>query len=99
VATGVTEHQRFAAFLRPPPNGRTPWVVSGASWNETFLSRLLDGHALVPGLTDLCAGQVGSGDASIVHELNRYRERSDLPSALPVRLWTLDVVLAGYASA
>jgi hypothetical protein len=34
-----------------------------------------------------------------VHELNRYRERSDLPSALPVRLWTLDVVLAGYASA
>jgi hypothetical protein len=91
--------QRFAAFLRPPPDGRAPWVVSGASWDETLLGRLVDGHDPAPGLVDLCTDKVSSGDASILHELYRYRERTDLPSATPVPLWTVDALLDGYASA
>lgn len=44
-----------------------------------------------------CSNEIGGGDASILHELYRYRSRTDLPGALPVRLWTLDRGLAAYA--
>lgn len=72
-------------------------MVSGVSWDATFLRRLVDGHDSIPGLTDLCTQEVGSGDASILHERNRYRDRSDLPSGQPVRLWTLDSSLGAHA--
>lgn len=88
----------FTGFLRASLEGVAPWVVSGASWDETFLRRLLDGHGSLPGLVELSSEKLGSGDVSILHELDRYRRRSDLPSKLPVRLWTLDGQLAAYAS-
>ena len=63
----------------------------------TFLRRLVDGHGTRPPLVDLCLTEIGVGDASILHELDRYRSRSDLPSKLPVRLWTLDIHMAAHA--
>lgn len=89
--------RRFAGYLRSSLAGEAPWVVSGASWNEDFLRRLVDGHGTRPGLEGLCLTQVGSGDASILHELDRFRGRVDLPSQLPIRLWTLDAQLKAHA--
>ncbi len=71
-------------------------MVSGASWDESFLRALLNGDSTRPTLEQLCADSVGSGDTSILLELQRYRERTDLPSGLPIRLWTLDAKLAAY---
>ncbi len=87
----------FVRLLRSAVQRQAPWVIAGASWDEDFLARVVDGHAQLPGLVDLCTSGVGSGDASILAELQHYRERSDLPSALPVRLWTLDASLQAYS--
>ncbi len=73
----------FAAFLRASIDGAAPWVVSGASWDESFLRALLDGNGVRPTFEQLCASGVGSGDTSILLELQRYRSRVDLPSELP----------------
>lgn len=89
--------ERFVGFLRAAVENKSPWVVSGASWDEAFLAGLLDGDDHRPGLVDLTTWGVGSGDVSILLELQRYRARTDLPSALPVRLWTLDAGPAAYA--
>lgn len=89
--------QRFIEFLRAAVVSTSPWVVSGASWDGGFLTALLDGDDQRPGLLDLAIAGLGSGDASILLELHRYRSRTDLSSALPVWLWTLDEDLAAYA--
>lgn len=88
----------FATFLRASVDGAAPWVVSGASWDDSFLRALLDGDQTRPSLEELCASGGGSGDSSILLELQRYRARTDLPSSLPIRLWTLDRSLRSYAS-
>lgn len=88
---------RFVGMLRASLDGRAPWLVSGAGWDDDFLTGMLAGKHQLPGLVDLCSNEIGSGDASILHELYRYRSRTDLPGALPVRLWTLDRGLAAYA--
>jgi hypothetical protein len=92
-----TRASRFCDFLDRSLRGEAPWVVSGVPWDGSFLSRLINGDGGLPALTELCVSQVGSGDASILLELSSYRERADIPSAMPVRLWTLDAGLAAYA--
>ena len=87
---------RFADFLRQSLSGTPPWVVSDATWDAGFLDELVQGHAHRPGLVDLCSGGVGTGDGSILLELERYRKRSDVPSGLPVELWSLDEGLRAY---
>lgn len=84
-------------FLRRALDDVAPWVVSGSAWDASFLRELVDGDAQRPGLVDLCGQEVGAGDVSILLELRRYRARSDVPSGLPVRLWTLDLGLRAYA--
>ncbi len=88
--------ERFADFLRQSLSGRPPWVVSGAIWDAVFLSELVEGHQERPGMVDLSSGGVGAGDGSILLELERYRQRSDVPSKLPVELWSLDQGLQAY---
>ena len=88
---------QFSLFLSRSLTGEAPWVVSGIPWDSPFLHRIVGGHEVLPTLVDFCTAQVGGGDASILHELSSYRQRADLPSALPVRLWTLDAGLASYA--
>ena len=87
----------FADMLRSSLRGKAPWVVSGASWDVDFLEQLVDGHPGRPGLVDLCQQGVGTGDGSILLEVERYRQRSDLPSALPVELWSLDAGLQAWS--
>lgn len=82
-------------FLRRSLFATPPWVVSGASWDAGFLEDLLTGAARRPGMVDLCVRGVGTGDASILLEIERFRARTDLPSGLPVELWTLDRALRG----
>ena len=89
--------ERFTALLHSSLGNQAPWVVSGTTWDQVFLRDLLDGHASRPGMIELCTTAVGTGDGSILLELERYRSRSDVPSALPVRLWTLDQGLQAYA--
>lgn len=87
----------FADILKMSLRDAAPWVVSGASWDRDFLRQLVDGHSLRPGMVVLCQSGVGTGDGSILLELEGYRQRSDLPSGLPVGLWSLDEGLQAYA--
>jgi hypothetical protein len=87
---------RFAEMLSMSLQGQTPWVVSGTIWDPAFLGELVEGHTLRPGMVDLCTTGVGTGDGSILLEVERYRQRSDLPSGLPVELWSLDKGLQAY---
>lgn len=90
---------RFVKFLRRSLQGAPPWVVSGMVWDEGFLAGLLDGddQAYVPGLVDLATQQVGAGDAAILHEVQRYRARVDIPSGQTVTIWSLDAGLSAHA--
>lgn len=88
--------ERFVRFLRQSLSGQPPWVVSGATWDAGFLAELVEGHERRPGMVDLSSGGVGAGDGSILLELERYRQRSDVPSRLPVELWSLDAGLQAY---
>lgn len=88
--------ERFADFLRSSLSGTPPWVVSGATWDGPFLADLVEGHEQRPGIVDLSSTGVGAGDGSILLELERYRQRSDVPTKLPVELWSLDQGLQAY---
>ncbi len=90
---------RFEGFLRRSLDGKPPWVVSGASWDSAFLRELVDGHPRRPGMVALCTSRVGTGDGSILLEVERYRQRSDVPSAVPIELWSLDQGLSTYGAA
>lgn len=88
---------RLADILRQSLTGTPPWVVSGTTWDADFLEHLLQGrHPHRPGMVDLCSTGMGTGDGSILLELERYRQRSDVPSGLPVELWSLDTALDAY---
>lgn len=88
--------EHFVRFLRQSLVGQPPWVVSGATWDAGFLAELVEGHERRPGMVDLSSRRVGAGDASILLELERYRQRSDVPSQLPVELWSLEAGLQAY---
>lgn len=84
----------FETFLRQSLSATPPWVVSGAPWDIGFLDGLLTGHTRRPGMVDLCDRGVGTGDGSILLEVERFRQRADLPSNLPIELWSLDRALS-----
>jgi hypothetical protein len=46
-------------------------------------------------LIDFAMTGIGSGDASLLMEMDRYRAK--VPSATPIRLWSLDVLLSSHA--
>lgn len=87
---------QLANFLRRSISGQPPWVVSGARWDTDYLQALVEGNDRL-GLVDFATQGIGSGDASILLEIDRYRARTDLPSGQPVRLWTLDASLAAHS--
>lgn len=90
---------RFESFLRQSLDGKPPWVVSGAIWDIEFLRELVEGHPRRPSMVTLCTAQVGTGDGSILLEVERFRQRSDVPSAIPIELWSLDGGLAAHGAA
>lgn len=82
--------EQFAGILGQSLKGQTPWVVSGTTWNADFLAELVQGSAHRQGMVDLCTGGVGTGDGAILLEVERFRQRIDLPRGRPIELWTLD---------
>lgn len=78
---------------------KQPWALSRAEWDEQTLQQLVDGHLLVLGLVQLAADKVGAGDAAILHELQRFRTRVDVPSQIPLEIWTKDGALGRAAAA
>jgi hypothetical protein len=87
--------QRFVDWLQRALTTTAPLAVSGVPWDLDFLSALIDGSATRTGLVEFAMAGIGSGDASLLHEMDRYR--SKVPSATPIRLWSLDALLAAHS--
>lgn len=85
---------RFVEWLRRSLTATVPMAVSGVSWDVEFLAALLDGSGPRLPLVEFAMMGVGSGDASLLMEMDRYRTK--VPGATPVRLWTLDVLLSSH---
>lgn len=86
--------ERFVGLLRQALGLTAPWAVSGVPWDRNFLSALIDGGGSRLPLIEYATMGIGSGDASLLLEIERYRAR--VPSATPVRLWTLDKALSAH---
>lgn len=89
--------ERLCDFLRQSQEGRPPWTISGSRWDESALSDLVQGADNIPSLPDLASQKVGAGDAAILHERRRYLARADVPSNMPVTIWTYDNGLRAHA--
>ncbi len=86
--------ERFVEWLRKALTTTAPLAVSGVPWDEGFLTALINGGGNRMGLVDFATVGLGSGDASLLLEMDRYREK--VPSATPVSLWTLDETLGAF---
>lgn len=85
---------KFVGILRSALAGDIPMAISGVAWDPDFLTDLVDGAGDRLSLDLYAQDSMGSGDASILHEMDRYRRK--IPSATPVSLWTLDEQLAAH---
>lgn len=85
----------FVEWLRRALTTTTPLVVSGVPWDQDFPSALIDGGEDRMSLVDFATSGLGSGDASLLRELQRYRAK--VPSATPISLWTLDETLSSFS--
>ena len=86
--------ERFVEWLRKALTTTAPLAVSGVPWDESFLTTLIDGGGDRMGLVDFATAGLGSGDASLLLEMDRYRGK--VPSATPISLWTLDEALGSF---
>lgn len=86
---------RFVEWLRKALMTTTPLAVSGVPWDESFLTALVDGGGNRMSLLEFATAGLGSGDVSLLLEMDRYRGK--VPSATPIRLWTLDKTLDSYS--
>ncbi len=87
--------ERFVNWLRGALTLTAPLAVSGVSWDPDFLTALINGSNTRMPLVDFAMMGIGSGDASLLMEMDRYRTK--VPSATPVRLWSLDELLSAHA--
>lgn len=95
LSEGGLRRQRMEALTKlliASSSATAPWVVGNAHWDREFIGNVVSGlpHRSILGLVDLASQGVGVGDASIVHEMERYRASTNTPSAQKIRLWTLD---------
>lgn len=86
--------ERFVGLLRQALGPAASWAVSGVPWDGNFLSALIDGGGRRLPLVEYATMGIGSGDASLLLEIEHYRTK--VPSATPVRLWTLDKALSAH---
>jgi hypothetical protein len=63
-------------------------------WDQGFLTALIEGGGDRMSLVDFASVGLGSGDASLLLEMDRYRGK--VPSATPISLWTLDETLGSF---
>jgi hypothetical protein len=87
--------QRFVGALKAALAAQPPWVLAGHAWDGQMIDLIVHGAGQRPeALLLLCQG-IGTGDIGILAEVDAYRRR--VPSATPVRIWTLDAGLAAYS--
>lgn len=86
--------ERFVEWLRKALTTTAPMAVSGVPWDQSFLTALIDGGGARMSLVEFSTTQVGSGDASMLLEMERYRGK--VPSATPISLWTHDTTLGAF---
>lgn len=86
--------ERLVEWLRKALTTTAPLAVSGVPWDESFLTALIDGGGNRMSLVDFATAGLGSGDASLLLEMDRYRGK--VPSATPISLWTLDETLDSF---
>jgi hypothetical protein len=79
-----------AALLAHPP-----WVLTGEVWDAAMVDAVIHGSEQRPAALELLTQGIGTGDIGILAEVEAYRRR--VPSATPVRIWTLDHGLAAHA--
>ncbi len=91
--------EAFGTLLRLAIEGRAPFLLSGAGWDGDFLTTLIEGPTPDRRMDVLCQRGVGAGDASILLEVEHYRDRVDVGSSTPCEIWTYDNGLRTMASA
>ena len=87
--------ERLVAALENALIAAPPWVLTGEVWDHALVRATVSGSTTRPDAISLLTQGVGTGDIGILAEAEAYRRR--LPSATPVRIWTLDDGLAAYA--
>jgi hypothetical protein len=87
--------ERLVGALRAALEAQPPWVLIGEVWNQAMVGAIVSGSVRRPSALTLLTQGVGMGDTGILAEVEAYRAR--IPSATPVRIWTLDASLAAYA--
>ncbi|MGI8433463.1 MAG: hypothetical protein ACR2LE_01780 [Nocardioidaceae bacterium] len=89
-------HASFIKMLKAIADGQTPWVATTLQMDAGFLQRLIGGDGHLAGLAALMQAKVGTGDATILHEVLAYRRR--VPTGTSIEVWTHDQQLQGQAS-
>lgn len=84
----------FSTLLCATAEGRAPWVVNGARWDESLITKLHAGARGCPSFPDMATQGVGLGDVSILAEAESYATRV---RHVNVRIWTLERALAAFA--
>lgn len=86
---------KLVAALKAALIDEPPWVLTDAAWTADMVHALVHGSTTRPRALDLLTQGIGTGDMGILAEMDALRGR--IPSATPVRLWTLDHGLAAHA--
>jgi hypothetical protein len=89
-------HEVFIAMLRAAAGNEHPWVATTMTMDADFLRRLLEGDGALTGLGELLTSRVGTGDATILHEVLAFRRR--VPASTAIEVWTHDQQLQAQAS-
>lgn len=87
--------QRYVELLSRALTTAVPMAVSGVPWDPAFLTALIAGAGDRMPLVEFAMIGIGSGDASLLLEIDRFRAK--VPSATPISLWTLDNALSSHA--
>lgn len=87
--------QNFSDMLNDTACGKLPWVPNDFRLDRHFLAMLVRGLDDRQTLVELAQQQVGLGDLSIVLEMRRYKERTNLPH---VDVWSYDRELLSRSS-
>lgn len=82
--------QRFKTLIEKTLDGYAPWSLRPLSWDEPFLRALIrlpgQGHDMVQAIQ---TKYLQFGDLGVLQELLQLRANLD-PTAVEVKLWTLD---------
>jgi len=86
---------RLERLIRSALDGKVPWAVRTASWDDDFVADLLTGGATGQSFVEHCAsGLLGAGDLSILVEREYFVRET---AYRDVQIWTKDARLLAYS--